>query len=198
MIYLIAANQCQLESNDSAMAGYVPDPACADGGYAAAEALYPALLSFFQGFPASVWATEAENAASGNYYGVQTPGYCPPGSVFNMTNGVITCTPNAAATRSAAGTSVPINILTGAPITTPPVSTPVSTPAPAPSPAPSPSQPSAPSQTTGTSSTSAAAATSDPFAFLTQDSISGIPNWMLLAGGLALVMILPSLLGGRR
>jgi hypothetical protein len=49
----------------------------------------------------------------------------------------------------------------------------------------------------------AAAATSsttssDPFAFLTESAIGGIPNWALIAGGLAVVLILPSLMGGRR
>jgi hypothetical protein len=39
---------------------------------------------------------------------------------------------------------------------------------------------------------------SDPFAFLTESAIGGIPNWALIAGGIALVMVLPSLMGGRK
>jgi hypothetical protein len=208
MIYGIAAGQCNLEESDKTFAGYIDDPACNDQGVAAAAAIYPQILAYFNTFPASVWATEAANAASGLYSGPSSfgGGPCGAGMVFNEVNGVITCSPASTAVGFNSDQGPSINILTGAPITpaAPASSTPVlsTTPALAPSPAPSGSSASAPSQTTGTSSSSStsstAAATSDPFAFLTQDTISGIPNWMLLAGGLALVMILPSLLGGRR
>ena len=198
MVYLIASQQCAMEQADTSFAGYVDDPACNDQGVAAASAIYPQVLAYFQSLPASVWSAEVADAASGNYGGPIPAGPCPSGTVWNMTNGVISCNPiNPVNVIQGA----PVNITAGAPLATPVSSTPVSIPASAPSQAPSASQPSAPSQTTGTNSSTSsasAAATSDPFAFLTQDAIAGIPNWMLLAGGLAVVMILPSLLGGRR
>jgi hypothetical protein len=72
--------------------------------------------------------------------------------------------------------------------TTPSVGTPgATTPITAVGPAPSPA---APSPATNSSTS--------PFAFLTEDSIAGIPNWVLIAGGLGLLMLLPSLMGGRK
>jgi hypothetical protein len=91
MVYAIAAGQCQLETNDATMSGYVPDPLCADGGKATAAALYPQVLNFFQGFAPTVWQEEQANAASGNYYGPPPPSPCGPGESVSIVNGVVSC-----------------------------------------------------------------------------------------------------------
>lgn len=185
MVYTIAANQCQLETNDATMAGYQPDPQCADGGQATASALYPQVLSFFQAFPQSVWDTAAANLAANTPYGPEPTNPCGTGTA-SYVNGVMTCRGSNAAVDVGQAANPPV---TATPISQTPASvvTPVA----------------APVSTTGTAIvpvavTGATTSTTDDFAFLTQSVFGGIPNWALLAGGLALVLILPSLLGGRR
>jgi hypothetical protein len=64
----IAQQYCAVVNQDVGLIGCPPDAAC--NNLPAALAPYISQLqSFFGGFPASVWATEAANAASGDYYG---------------------------------------------------------------------------------------------------------------------------------
>ena len=196
-VYGVASGFCQLEADQSTFAGYVPDPGCSDGGQAAAAAVYPAVLALFNSFPASVWTTEAANAASGMYYGQIPAGPCPPGQFVQVGPNGTTCY---GSTANQDITNTPINITTGQPLPSPaPVTSPVITAAaPVIVSAPVPITSSSVAPSGSGSSTTISAVAPDPFAFLTQSLFDGIPNWALLAGGLAVVMLLPSLIGGRR
>lgn len=108
MAETIAQNFCSLAAEVAGQFDCTVDPACANP--AAAAAPYAAqALSLFQSFPASVWSTESENAASGNYYGAigteQGPGVqtgCEPGG-----NGVYLATVNGAVVSIPCGTAAP-------------------------------------------------------------------------------------------
>jgi hypothetical protein len=190
MAITIAQQACVQESYAADFPGYVADPLCADGGTAAGQAFASQALAYFNALPASVWTTEAQNAAAGLPYG-PTPGgggygeLCPSG--IQGPNGTCVGTP----------TPIPFNITTGAPTITsaPPAQPALPT-------LPASSAPSAPAggtssgtssgTTGGTSNTNAS--TSDPLAWLTESAIAGIPNWWLLAGGLVAVVALPMIL----
>jgi hypothetical protein len=194
----IAASWCQ-EANNQSWMGCPTDPNCGDGGVAAAAPYVAQALAIFSGFPASVWTAEAANAASGNYYGPQPAGPCPAGTFTTVANGVVTCSAPSTAPSQYTGDSGPkVNILTGQPIasTITPASAPVNPTPASTAPAAGTSTPAAGSSNSSTSSSTSA--TTDPFAWLTQTSIGTLPNWMLLAGGLAALMVLPSLLKGGR
>lgn len=196
MALIIARSWCQ-ESNNQAQFGCPADPNCNDMGAAAAAPYVAKALAIFGGFPPSVWATEAANAASGNYYGTAPAGPCPPGTFYNTNaGGGFSCnSPDAAPSQFTGDQGPQVNILTGQPI--PATITPSNVPttaAPASTPAAGTSTPAA-----GTSNTSTSpSTTSDPFAWLTETSIGTVPNWMLLAGGLGALILLPSLLKGGR
>lgn len=205
-VYTQAAAFCAEETDGSFVAGYVADPACSDNGKAAADAIYAQVLSFYEGLPASVWQDEAANAASGNYYGTAPAGPCPAGMFVQVGPNGLTCYGNTA--QDAGSVGPPINIQTETPIaaTTPVVSTPVqqapptqvATPTTAlPLIAPAASSSSTTAAGAPASSSSSSTSGTDDFAFLTQSLIAGIPNWALIAGGLAAVLLLPSLLGRR-
>ena len=115
----IAASWCQ-ESNDQAQFGCPSDPNCVDMGVAASAPYAAEALSLAKSFPASVWATEAANAASGNYYGAQdTYGApkCPAGTFYNtVPGGGFTCSAPDAAPQYLADQGPAIDIATGQPI----------------------------------------------------------------------------------
>jgi hypothetical protein len=200
MALQIAASWCT-EANNQAQFGCPSDPNCGDMGVAAAAPYVAAALAKFSQFPASVWTTEAANAASGNYYGPQPAGPCPPGTFYNtVAGGGFQCNaPNAAPQQYTGDSGPQVNILTGQPIPatiTPSTATVNPT---ASSASPSAAGSSSPAASNaGTSTNTSASSASDPFAWLTQTSIGTVPNWMLLAGGLVAVMVLPSLLKGGR
>lgn len=197
----IAKSWCD-ESNAQSWMGCPSDPNCGDGGAAAAAPYVAQALAIFSRFPASTWTTAAADAASGNYYGTQNSygaPVCPPGTFFNTkAGGGFTCTPPDATPQQFTGDSGPkVNPLTGQPV--PSTITPSNSPTNA---APASTQPAAgtstPAAGTGSGGTSNTSTTSDPLAWLTETSIGTVPNWMLLAGGLVAIMVLPSLLKGGR
>ena len=209
MAALIAQQYCTVATSDEAF-GCAADPACANPAASAAPYIAQA-LKFFQGFPASVWNTEAANAASGNYYGTQPAGPCPPGQFVQVGPGGVSCY---GSTANQDLQNAPVNIQTGVPLSsTPPV--PVTPPVvvtKTPPPAASSSSSSSSSPTSGSSSSpapvvnnyystanpapapAAAAAAPLDLSFLTDSAIGGIPNWILIGGGLLAL----SLLGGKR
>lgn len=193
-IYPFVSMLCQENANTAQLTGGPTDPDCGNNGQALAAQYYSQLLALFNSLPSNTWTTEAAALAAG-------PGSyeCAPGMTL------ITSGPSAGScgltsvVGGQSGSGTP-----SVPISTPsvPVSAPSATPQPSASAAAStvPAALISPTPATaaaGSSSTNAPAAASS-FGFLTETSIGTIPNWMLIAGGLALVLVLPSLMGGRK
>lgn len=140
-----------------------------------------------QAFIGSTEQTYCElNQQNNAIFGTALDPSCATGEVATGVNNTVA---NAAGVVSG-------GVINSAPVPTPVVSTPaitptVSTPTPA-SPASSSSAPSS------SSSTSTSSAMSDFESWLNGSMIGGIPNWGLLAAGVAALLILPSMLGGHR
>ena len=198
-VYPFVAMLCQENANTAQLTGGPTDPNCGDNGQALAGQYYAQLLALFNSLPANTWTTEAAALAAG-------PGSyeCAPGYTL------ITSGPSAGSCgltsvvggQSGTGTpSVPVVVVSTPSV---PVSAPTVTPQPSVSSAAStiPASSISPAPATAaavpSSTSGAAAASSSDWSFLTETSIDGIPNWMLIAGGLALVFVLPSLMGGKR
>lgn len=192
MVYTYAQSICQEATAAQVLAGSL-DPNCADGGQAVAAALYPQVLALFNSFPASVWATEAANAASGSYYG-PVPNSCPNGGFLTVGPNGPSC---AGSTANQDIQNAPVSIVASAPAAAVVSPVPASAPASVPASSISTTAPS-PAAAGAASSSSSTSSTSDTWGFLTETSIDGIPNWMLIAAGVGLVFLLPSLMGGRR
>ena len=174
MAIAIAAQYCSV-NNDGKIFGCPPDPACSDGGVAAAQPYVAKALAFFQNLPASVWATEATNLSTGQFYG--------PGASTVPYNTPSPEQPSGSPAYIAAQTGQPAP--TGSPYSyLPPTQQPSSS-------SPAPAQPAA-----GSSSTTGAAA--DPLAWLTATSVGGFANWELIVAGIAALVILPVVLRGGR
>ena len=180
MALLIAQNYCNVVA-DGAQFGCPPDSACNDIPTSAAPYVARA-LAFFQSFPASVWTQEAANLKSGNYYGTDTDvnaqwnynaGVAPVLTYAEANAGNTTGSP-----LSQTGTVIAAKTDSSAPSNT--------------------SQPTGSVQTTtgpiATTAAAASVAAPDPFAFLTESMIGGIPNWGLILAGVAALF----LLGGKR
>lgn len=218
MANVIAEKFCALAASVAGEFACNVDPACSNPDAAAAPYAAQA-LSLFQGFPASVWTTEAANAASGNYYGSigteQGPAPnvgCGPGQ-----NGVYLATVNGAVVTIPCGTPMPsgaaaatapafvpqspiqygppVSASTGAPLSSAPAptatySTPINSPS---------GSPAGSSGGSTSSSTSSGGTLTDSLGWFTQSIIGGIPNWALVAAGVAaLVFVIPMMSGGRR
>ena len=186
MALLIAQNYCNVVA-DGAQFGCPPDSACNDIPTSAAPYVARA-LAFFHSFPASVWTQEAANLKSGNYYGTDTD----VNAQWNYNAGVAPVLTYAEANAgNTTGSPLPQS---GAPSNSSPVI--ISTAATSTNQSSTTSGPTAASQViqTETGPVVVAASTSDPFAFLTESMIGGIPNWGLILAGVAALF----LLGGKR
>ncbi len=204
MAVLIAEQYCSVVSDGQAF-GCPADPKCSDPAASAAPYVAQA-LKFFQSFPPSVWSAEAANAASGNYYGTQPAGPCPPGQFVQVGPGGVSCYGSMANQDI---TNAPVNISTGAPLSntpppapappvsvTPPViltKTPPASSSSNSSPQPAPVVNNYYSSGPSGSSSSPQSAPLD-LSFLTNSAFGGIPNW-ILGGGVLLAL---RLLGGKR
>jgi hypothetical protein len=184
MVYAQAASICATEGFESTLEGIPADPGCADNGQAAAAAIYPTVLAWFQGFNPSAWSTDAANPG---------PAIGAPQPVISAPTTPVVAAPIIAPALVAQPAyslidpsyPAPTPVLAAAPPSAAPVALIATSPVTAALP--------------GSSSTSTTTATTaSPFAFLTETSIDGIPNWAWIVGGLAVVFILPSLLGGRK
>ena len=176
-VFSLAQSFCQLAAFNVQF-GSTPPSDCGNGGQAAANAAYPNYLAYFNSLPASVWQIAQQQTNNPSYI-------CPPGT-YQTSPGVCVASPGAPAGTPTAPTVVP-------PANSPWSAPPVQPTPPAPNAA-------APSQGPSTAPLPAASngATSNPLSFLTDSAISGIPNWALIGVGIVAIMIVPSLLGGRR
>ena len=184
MAMLIAENYCSVVA-DGAAFGCPADPACSNLSSAVGPYTDKA-LAFFRTFDPSVWATEAANLKSGLTYG-SSHSTCPAGTFPSVGPSGMTCSaasgqgtppppsqgsspyippPNTSSRTTGSGDNAPSNV--NQPMGSPVIQT-------APTPAP-------------------AVAVPDPFAFLTESVIGGIPNWGLILAGVAALF----LLGGKR
>jgi hypothetical protein len=220
----IAADYCNIAAEDAAEFNCPVDPDCTTNLTAVVNAAIAQAQAIFEQYPSSVWQAEASAASSGQYYN-EVP-TCPPNTSPSQSGGVVTCyslTTGAAEQPSYAPAPVlnsptgpSLNIQAGVPSSTSPAAASSYAAPSIPAPASiaqnnaatvgttlSAGTPGATAPITATVAPATAAAatsgtTSSPFAFLTESAIGGIPNWALIAGGLALVLALPSLMGGRR
>jgi hypothetical protein len=196
MAVTIAQQFCDLASS---VAGQFPgcsvDPACSDPASAAAPYAAQA-LSLFNSFPASVWSTEVANAASGDYYGAigteQGPAPnvgCGPGQ-----NGLYLATVNGSVVSIPCGTAAPVSTSANAPAS--------STPATVTSPGTATTTPAGTASSSSSSSSSGGSSTgstlTDSLGWFTESSFDGIPNWALLAAGIAALVFVVPMLTGRR
>lgn len=143
-------------------------PDCGNNGAACAQAALATWEAYYNSLPSSVWTTGMVSAQVAN--------------------------------PQAFPVQAPVSPAAASPVTTPASTVPAAVATvPAPSPSPSPSagtQQGSGTQPTGSSSTSQQ--TSSSFGWLTETSFDSIPNWVLLAGGVVVLLMLPSLIGGRR
>lgn len=182
MAMLIAENYCSVVA-DGAAFGCPSDPACNNLSSAVGPYTDKA-LAFFRTFDPSVWATEAANLKSGMIYG-SSHSSCPAGTFPSIANGVLSCSgpsgqgPTPTASQGSSPYIAPVDTSVsritssgdGGPTTNQPMGSPVvqtTTPAPL------------------------VVAAPDPFAFLTQSVIGGIPNWGLIVAGVAALFLLGS------
>lgn len=144
---------------------------CTDGGTACAAAALPMWEDYYNSLPSSVWTTGMVSAQVAN--------------------------PQAFPVQNLPGPAIasPVTSPVSAPVSTAPaVAAPAPTPTPSPSPQPTGTQPSGGTQPTG----GTGAQQTSSFGWITETSFDSIPNWVLLAGGVAVLLMLPSLMGGRR
>jgi len=192
--------------------GSTPPADCGDGGQAAAQAAYPAFLAYFSSLPSTIWGQASTVTSTPTYFcpeGSQ-PQYDsnghPTGCVSLTTEQPVSANPTPVLQTTnpyqpSVAQVVQAQIAAGQAAATNPALNPTG---PGPSQQPgAPSQPSAPSQplSTGPATQTVATGTdsfSQALGWLNQTSIGSIPNWGLLVGAFAAIMILPAVLGGRR
>lgn len=178
-VYSIANGFCQRAGFAAQVQTGLTLPSdCSDGGEAAAAAAYPQWLAFYNSLPAGVWQSAQQLASQPTSYSIPLN----PTSVAQAQQQQLVVEPS---------TPQPMQVQTAAP-------TPVSVSAPAPAPAAvASSVPAALINTSAPVAASAPASTDAISSFFTE-TIDGIPNWVLIGGGLVALLLLPSLLGGRR
>jgi hypothetical protein len=192
-VYSFAAMLCQENANTAQLTGGPTDPNCGDNGNALAASMYPQLLALFNGLPSNTWSVEQSALAAG-------PGsyQCSPGMTLITSGPLAGSCGLTSVVGGQASTGVP-----SVPVI--PQSVPVVSPQPSPSVAAStvPAvsiSPAAATAAIGSSSTSGstAAVSSSGWGFLTETSFDGIPNWALIAAGIAAIFLAPKLFGGSR
>jgi hypothetical protein len=147
-------------------------PDCSDGGQSAAAAAYPAFLAYYSALPASFWTAIQTLASTPVQVAVQ-PAVVQPGSYTAPVYATVTptVTPSAQQQQNA--------MLTAAGVTLP--------------------SSSGSSGSSGSSTSTGGSTTAAPwYEWFTESSFDGIPNWGLVAAGVALIVILPMLMGKKR
>lgn len=220
-VFFLAENWCnvngwgaQISSAGQAQANPVPllssAPDCGDQGQSCAAAAYPKFLAYFQSLPSIVWQQASAATAAPRYT-------CPVGSEpkYDANGNATGCFNSGAINQQVAqatvNTAPPIvpyapsvadvlNVIStaGTPVQAPPASSPAAS-----SLTPPVSSSVIPSALVPSALVSGApqqqAAPFDLTGWLQQQTIiSGLPNWGVLAAGLAALVFLPSLIGGRR
>jgi hypothetical protein len=185
VVYSLAQQYCgAIGAESSEQDPNIPTaPDCSDGGQSAATAAYPAYLAYYSALPASFW-TAIQTLASTPETVAVSPAIVQQGSYTAPTYVTVTPTSMPNPTSVAQAQQQVQQLITGAPVSSSPASS-----------------TSSGSSTSGgtTSSSSSGTSTAAPwYEWFTETSIDSIPNWALVAGGVALIVILPMLLGGKK
>jgi len=172
------AVQAEISSGDPNAAS---PPDCGDGGASCAAAAYPRWLAYYSSLPASVWSTGmvSPQVANPQAFPTAVPVVAPPPPSPPDTTLFTVYGPPPAGTPAAQQIQQ-------------------NTPTPPPPSPPSPFGSGASAPAAGTSSGTGSGTSTSGANWFTETSFDGIPNWALVAGGVGLVLLAMSMMGGRR